>query len=169
MNNPKDLFSKIYDENVEKIYRFVFLKVSSQEVAEDLSSEVFLRGWQVFKENREEIENPSAFLYQIARNLIVDHYREKAKTQTVSAELTPIIDQSQNVEEKALIGSDMDKVRVVLADLKDDYRELIVWHYIDDYSVPEIAKMVNKPEGTVRVRLHRALMSLKSRLDVETS
>jgi len=163
MANQRKIFSSIYDKYVDKIYRFIFIKVSSQEIAEDLCSETFLRGWQVFKE-REDIENPPAFLYQIARNLIIDHYREKGKAKIVSAEYTPIVDPREDLEEKANLSSDLEEVRRSLANLKGDYQDVIIYRYLDELSVPEIAKILEKSEGTVRVTLHRALKALKNEL-----
>ena len=163
MANQRKIFSSIYDKYVNKIYRFIFIKVSSQEIAEDLCSETFLRGWQVFKERR-DIENPPAFLYQIARNLIIDHYREKGKAKIVSAEYSQITDPKTDLEEKAISSSDFDNIRQALADMKEDYQDVIIWHYLDDLSVPEIAKIFDKSEGAVRVMLHRALKSLKNNL-----
>ncbi len=168
MNNHRKIFTQIYDDYVDKIYRFIFFKVNSEEIAQDLCSETFLRGWQSFKakkeNNKQEIENPQAFLYQIARNLVIDHYREKGRTQTVSADYVSITDPGQDLEEQALSRSDLDTIKLALTDLKDNYQELVVWHYIDDLSISEIAKMLKKPEGTVRVMLHRALKSLRNNL-----
>jgi len=164
MNNPRKVFSQIYDDCVDKIYRFIFFKVSSQEIAQDLCSETFLRGWQAFKNNKKKIENPQAFLYQIARNLVVDHYRQKGKMQTVSADCVPIIDPGEDLEEQALLKSDLDTVKSALAGLKDEYQEVVVWRYVDDLSISEMSKMLNKSEGAVRVTLHRALKSLKNRI-----
>ncbi|HDZ54320.1 MAG TPA: RNA polymerase sigma factor [Candidatus Nealsonbacteria bacterium] len=164
MDNHQKHFSQLYDQHIDKIYRFVFLKVSSQEVAEDLTSETFLRGWRVFKNGEKEIVNPSAFLYQIARNLVTDFYREKGKTQIVSTEFTQIKDPRIDLEEKALMGSDMDTVKLAISGLKEDYQNVVIWHYLDDLSVPEIAKIIDKPEGTIRVMLHRALKALKSEI-----
>ncbi len=62
MADLRKIFSKIYDQYINKIYRFVFLKVSSQEIAEDLTSETFLKTWESFK-NGTRIENPQAFLF----------------------------------------------------------------------------------------------------------
>ena len=179
MNLRKE-FSKIYDKYIDKIYRFVFLKVNSPEVAEDLTSETFLRGWMAFRgqktknngqraknsEQRTKIENPPAFLYQIARNLVVDYYREKGKTQIVPAQDYRIIDPRINLEERANLNSDFEEVRRALSNLKEDYQDVIVYHYLDELSVPEIAKIVQKSEGTVRVLLHRALKSLKNELNL---
>ncbi len=163
MDNQRKIFSSIYDKYVNKIYRFIFIKVSSQEIAEDLCSETFLRGWQVFKERR-DIENPPAFLYQIARNLVIDHYREKGKVKIVSAEYSRIIDPKTDLEGKAILSSDLDNIRTALVGLKEEYQDVIIWHYLDDLSVPEIAKILDKSEGAVRVSLHRALKTLKNKL-----
>jgi len=164
MANQRKIFSSIYDKYVDKIYRFIFIKVSSQEIAEDLCSETFLRGWQVFKE-REDIENPPAFLYQIARNLIIDHYREKGKAKIVSAEYAPIVDPREDLEEKANLSSELEEVRRSLANLKGNYQDVIIYRYLDELSVPEIAKILEKSEGTVRVTLHRALKTLKDEIN----
>lgn len=161
MINPRKIFSKIYDQYIDKIYRFIFLKVSSQEIAQDLTSETFLRGWESFKSGN-KIENPQAFLYQIARNLVTDHYREKGKTRIVSADYVKITDPRTNLEEKAILNSDLDTVRLALTNLKEDYQNVIVWHYLDDLSISEVAKMLDKSEPAVRVQLHRALKALKN-------
>ena len=161
MANPRKIFSKIYDEHIDKIYRFIFLKVSSQEIAQDLTSETFLRGWESFKSGN-KIENPQAFLYKIARNLVTDHYREKGKTRIVSADYVKITDPRTNLEEKAILNSDLDNIRLALTNLKEDYQNVIIWHYLDDFSISEVAKMLEKSEPAVRVQLHRALKALKN-------
>lgn len=163
MTNPRKIFSKIYDEHIDKIYRFIFFKVSSQEIAQDLTSETFLRGWESFK-NGNEIENPQAFLYKIARNLVTDHYREKGKTRIVSADYVKITDPRTNLEEKAILNSDLDTIRLALTNLKEDYQNVIIWHYLDNFSISEVAKMLDKSEPAVRVQLHRALKALKNEL-----
>ena len=165
MKNHKEIFSQIYDSHVEKIFRFIFLKVNSQDIAQDLCSETFLRAWESFKDNNKKIDNPNAFLYQVARNLIIDHYRDKGRTQTVSADYVSIIDPGQDLEKKTLQDSDMGMIQSELNNLKPEYQEVIIWHYIEDLSVPEIAKMIDKKQGTVRVKLHRALKALKNKIE----
>lgn len=177
MSNLRKEYSDIYDKYIKKIYRFVFLKVRSSEIAEDLTSEVFMRGWQAFKEQPRrkvgaptgtsegsKIENIQAFLYQIARNLLADHYRQTAKAQLVSVDYTTMVDKSQTIEEKAFIGSDLEHVKAALANINEDYREIIVWYYLEELKVPEIAKILNKSEPAVRVLIHRALQALKTEL-----
>ncbi|OGZ24201.1 MAG: hypothetical protein A2896_00450 [Candidatus Nealsonbacteria bacterium RIFCSPLOWO2_01_FULL_43_32] len=163
MSNSRKTYSDIYDKYIDKIFRFIFLKVKSPEIAEDLCSEVFLRGWQSFKGGN-KIDNIQAFLYQIARNLLVDHYREAGKNQVISMEYAPTLASSQDLEEKAWLQSDLGQVKAALAKINDDYREVIIWYYLDELKVPEIAKILNKPEGTCRVLIHRALKALKDEL-----
>ena len=165
MDKKQEEFGKIYDDYIGKIYRFIFLKVSSQEVAQDLASETFLRTWKKFKEGSSNpIENPRAFLYQTARNLVIDHYREKGKFQVVSFEVAPVADPAGDLQEKAILTSEINTVKNALTGLKDDYQNVILWHYLDDLPIPEVAKLLDRTEDATRVLLHRALKSLKNRL-----
>ena len=164
MNSPKAQFSLIYDQYIEKIYRFVYLKVNSQEIAEDLSSKVFLKGWEAYQ-GGQEIKNPGAFLYQIARNMIVDHYREKGKAKTVSVDYVPqIVDSKTNLYEKAVLNADIESIKSAILKLKKDYQDILIWYYLEDMPTEKIAELLSKPAGTVRVMLHRGLKCLKDEL-----
>lgn len=164
MPELKQLFSELYDQNIERIYRFIFIKVSSQEIAEDLTSETFTKAWKCFQEDGKIIFNPSAFFYQIARNLVADHYRQKGKIKLVPTEDSSLADPDSDFETKAIFASDIESIRKAISNLKDSYQDMIAWHYLDDMPVSEIAKLINKPEGTVRVTMHRALAALKKEL-----
>src|SRR3989338_3490757 len=73
-------FAEFYDQYVSRIYRFIFFKVSSVSDAQDLTSEVFLKTWQYLKESpQEEIKNLSAWVYRLARNTVIDWYRQQNK------------------------------------------------------------------------------------------
>lgn len=165
----KKKFSRIYDQNIEKIYRFVFLKVNSKELAQDLCSEIFLKTWQMFiktnQSKNNKIQNITAYLYQIARNSITDYYR-KSKFQTVSIENNPIEvnDIQQNPEKKAILNADLEKIQQELTNLKEDYQNVIIWYYLDNLSIHEIAKIMNKTKPTTRVLLHRALEALRKQV-----
>ncbi|MGB9743531.1 MAG: RNA polymerase sigma factor [Minisyncoccales bacterium] len=163
MNRKKE-FSKIYDEYINKIYRFIFLKVSSEDIAKDLCSETFLRGWEVYQDNP-NIKNPSALLYRIAQNLIIDYYREKERTNFISTELVSLADPRPNLEEKAIINSDLNLIKTCLANLKDEYQNVIIWRYLDDLSIEETAKLLGRTEENTRVLLHRALKALRNEVN----
>ena len=163
MNKRKE-FGKIYDKYIDKIYRFVFLKVNSQEIAQDLSSDTFLKCWEVYKSGS-RIDNIQAFLYRIARNLVIDHYRQKDRVQFVSFENSPIIDPGPSLEAKIALNSDLAIIKTAIPNLKEDYQNVVVWRYLEDLSIPEIAKITDKSEQATRITLHRALKALKDEVN----
>jgi len=172
----KKEFGKIYDKYVDKIYRFIYFKVSSPEITEDLCSETFLKGWLAFKQRAMEqqamghgkIENPPAFLFQIARNLVKDYYRERDKVEVISTEYYPrITDPRMNLEEKIAKDSELNRIKEALMKLNnEEYREAIVLCYIEDLPLFEVAKIMEKSEGAMRVTLHRALKALRRELNL---
>lgn len=170
MKKLKKEFGRIYDKYIDKIYRFIFLKIGSKEIAQDLTSDTFLKGWKAFQraqdpKNDYQIENTQAFLYQIARNSIADHYKEKDRVKIVSIGERVITDFSVDLEQKAILSSDMNTIRLALNNLNEDYQNVIIWRYLDDFSTAEVAQMMNKSEQATRVLLHRALKSLKNQVN----
>jgi len=162
-----EAFVKIYDRYVEAIYRFVILKLPRQEDAQDVTAEVFTRFWQYIQQQR-NVKNVRAFLYKIARNLVVDFYRHQKKTieldiVTFSEERTStIIDSNQDsslVEmeaktELALVLSQLDK-------LKEDYRDVLILRLIDGLAFADIASILDKKITTVRVIYHRGIKAIQ--------
>ena len=162
MDSLSEQFGKIYDQYIDKIYRFVYLKVSSQEMAEDITSKVFLKGWEAFKSQDKAIKNPGAFLYQIARNSVVDYYREKGRTNTVSPEVLPeMADTDESPQERAVLSADISVIKKGIEKLDKEHQDIIIWHYLEDMPIANIAELLGKPAGTVRVSLHRGLKNLK--------
>jgi len=162
MDDLREQFGAIYDQYIDKIYRFVYLKVSSQEIAEDITSKVFLKGWEAYKGAQEGIKNPGAFLYQIARNSVVDHYREKGRVQQVSVDASSqIADPGTSAQEKAILNADIRIIKAGIQKLKKEHQDIIIWHYLEDMPIDSIAELLGKPAGTVRVMLHRGLKDLR--------
>ena len=166
-NKDPEAFSQVYGLYVDGIYRFIFFKVSSAEDAQDLTSEVFLKTWQYINDGK-DIKNLNAFFYKIARNLVIDYYRKASLGQTAIVSLEG---EGENLEEQIKVVSDeLEKIETKLAaegiekklrELKDDYREVIILRYIENLSISEIAEIVDKKKGNVRVLLFRALNTLK--------
>ncbi len=161
-----DAFTQIYDRYITAIYRFVILKVPRKEDAQDISGEVFLRFWHHIQ-SKKPVKHPRAFLYRIARNLIADFYRFQEKSVsledvTFEGVFTSSIheDLSQNAEtieargEWALVLKRMDR-------LKEDYRDVLVLRLIDGLSFADIAEILEKKPGHVRVIYHRALKAIQ--------
>ena len=173
MGNPRRKFAKIYDKYVNKIYRFIYLKVDSQETAEDLTSQVFTKGWErisKIKNQKSEIRNIPAYLYQIARAEISNHYRRGAKFQIISTEANPIADSQltdpqPTAEESFKLQSDIEIMKASLSQLNDDYQNVIIWRYLDGFSFKQIGQIMERPEGTVRVMVHRALKELREKME----
>jgi len=164
----KRQFVKFYDQYSPRLYRFICLKVNSPQDSEDLTSEAFFRFWQNLTNKNEKIDNPQALLYRIANNLVTDFYRKKSRTELITDPgedniLTKIPDKT-DLNEKTSLNSDMVKIREALTKLKGEHQNIIIWRYLDDFSPKEIAQIMEKPEGTVRTLLHRALNSLKKGL-----
>lgn len=165
-NKDAESYSQVYDLFAERIYRFIFFKVSREEDAQDLTSEVFLKVWQHIVDGQ-EIKNLNAFFYKVARNLVIDHYRkasqrdiglEQVDEMKLQNEMNDLI---KEVENKIQVAKIEDK----LAELKDEYREIIVLRYIEGLSINEISEITEKKKGAVRVILYRALNTLKELME----
>ena len=165
-----DAFGEIYDLYVSKIYRFIYFKVSSVEEAEDLTSEVFLKTWQYVSDGK-EIENLNAILYKIARNIVIDFYRDRAKKEILEEELLvkAEVEVKKGELEKLQMNLDLKDIEESLRELKDEYREIIVLRFIEELSISEIALILEKSKGAVRVLIFRALETLKEVLENKES
>lgn len=159
--NKKRKFGKLYDRYVEEIYRFIFLKVSTTDIAEDLTSETFRKGWEVFQTDS-KIKNFRAYLYRIAKNLIIDHYRTKKNH--FSSDNLELIDNSKGLEEKVAISTEMERVKKALNSINDTYQDIIIFRYLEEMEISEIAELMQKSEVAVRVLTHRALQALENEL-----
>jgi len=160
----KRQFVKFYDKYAPRIYRFVYLKVNSPQDSEDLTSEAFFKFWRNISEKNNKIDNPRALLYKIANNLVIDLYRKKSRTELIldpdNSVLAKIKDKT-DLNKKLNLDSDIIKMRKAISKLKQEHQNIIIWHYLDDFSAKEIAQILEKPEGSIRVKIHRALKALQ--------
>jgi len=155
-----EAFAQIYDLYVTPIYRFIYFKVATRQDAEDLTSEVFLKVWQYVTETEEKIENLRALLYKSARNLVIDFYRQNAKKGFLQdQEVLLNIEDShqQSFLSKIETEFEMKNIEDILRLMKDEYREIIILRFIEELSIGEIARILDKSKGSIRVTLHRAL------------
>lgn len=165
----EEQFTAIYNDHVHRIYRFCYLKVSSREDAQDITSDVFLKFIHYVQKREREIENTRAFLYQTARNLVIDYYRAREKKplpldeDLLEKEEVP---QLESPEKAAILFSDINEVSNALKNIHTDYADLIIWRYLDELEIPEISEINGKSEGANRVALSRALKALRGELEV---
>jgi RNA polymerase sigma-70 factor (ECF subfamily) len=160
----QEAFAEIYDLFVEPLYRFIYFKVGNKSEAEDLTSEVFLKAWSSAQESGQlAVKTLPAFLYRIARNTVVDYYRRKKQNlsldETVETSEEPL--SREDLAADFDLAVDREALLKALDQLKDEYREIIVMRYIEDLSTSEIASILEKNKGAVRVSQHRALEALK--------
>jgi len=167
-NGRNEAFGELYDIYAPKIYRFVRLRVDSQETAQDLTSESFLRIWRHLQKQKKIRERFRSLLYKIARNLVIDFYRSKSVKEILiedNLEEVSSIEDNGRSNDLALRREDVREVRRALIQINPNYQDVISWYYLDELSVFEIAEILEKKEGTVRVLIHRALESLKKAME----
>ena len=167
-----DAFAQIYDLYVKPIYRFIYFKVANEHDAEDLTSEVFLKTWQYITETEENILNLRALLYSLARNIVIDFYRQRAKREIINDEEVLLkIEDTRQQQFLALLETkfEMRAIEGVLIKMKDEYREVLIMRFIDELSISEIATILDKSRGAVRILLHRALKIVRQSLPNHTN
>ncbi|MBU0597103.1 RNA polymerase sigma factor [Patescibacteria group bacterium] len=160
-----DAFGQLYDGYVDKIFRFVYLKISHRQDAEDLTSDVFLKTWNyLVQEDQKSVDSFSGFVYGIARNSVVDWYRKKSKIQ--ECQLDGMIIRDYNLDIGKVLDLEIESIKLIntIKTLKQDYQDVILLRYIEELSISEIAKILDKRNASVRVTLHRAKEKLKSLL-----
>jgi RNA polymerase sigma-70 factor (ECF subfamily) len=156
----EEVFLKLYDEQADSLFRHCYFRVSSRELAEDLTQESFMRVWKYLAEGN-AVENPKALLYRVAGNLIIDYYRRKKETSLeVLAEggYDPVGDTAVGILEEV----EGKRVIELLAELEPQHREILTFRYVDHLELGEIADLTGQTENTVSVRIHRATEKLKT-------
>ncbi|MBU0660617.1 RNA polymerase sigma factor [Patescibacteria group bacterium] len=158
-------FAALYDLYVEKIFRFVLLKIDNREEAQDVTSEVFLKVWHyLIDAQKKDISSMSGLLYATARRLVIDTYRMRAKQKTCSIEYAETLVHNDGMEELAQ-KQEIATLLKSIKQLKQEYQEVVLLRYIDGMSLKEIAEILQKKPTNVRVLLHRAQKKLQSLYD----
>lgn len=157
-------FSGLYDRYAEKIYRFVYYRVSHRETAEDLTSRIFLDALKSVSGFDPEKGSFASWLYRIARNRIIDYHRTKKD----EVEL----DQARRLDDKSDPAGDFDlrkmkeEVRIGLEKLNKNQREVVMMRVWDELSYREISEITGKSEGNCKMIFSRAVRALKEEIPV---
>lgn len=147
------------------IYRFVFIKIGRREEAEDITHQVFLRAWQNIRNYRHRGNPFGSWLYRIARNQVIDHYRSRRDEASLdSLDTDGAVFQVSQPNLSARL--DMERVMTALRTLKPDYQDVVIFRFIEDLSIKEVAGAIQKTEGAVKLMQHRAIEELKKKLGV---
>jgi RNA polymerase sigma-70 factor (ECF subfamily) len=153
-------FLRAYDQYADDIYRFCVLKVTNRELAQDLTQEVFMRYWQTMRDG-EKMKNGRAYLYTIARNLIIDWYRKK-KESSLDALTELGLDFGDDAHAKIEQSAQVREVLEVIRQLDDDARDALLLRYVEGFTPKEIAAMSGESANAVSVRINRAIKKVQN-------
>ena len=153
-----DAFGQLYDASVDRVYRYNFFRVADDETAEDLTSQVFLKAWENL--HRFQPTGPLiAWLYSIARNTVIDHYRTRKQTVSLD-EVAASLGHDARLDDRIDLQSEVSSLRSAMHHLTEEQRDVLVMKFIADLETAEIARRMRKSEGAVRALQMRALQAL---------
>ena len=155
-------FTNLYNRYVEALYRFVVFKIGNREEAEDVVGELFLKLWEYLRNTEEEITHVKYLVYRMARNGVIDVYRERAKKRTTNLDdAAHIVDHRLDIVTQLAQKDDMQELMQAIKTLKQEYQEIIFLRYVEGLSFRDIAKILHKSGASVRVTAHRAMRKLE--------
>ncbi len=159
-----EAFGELYGLYLDRIYRYIFYQVSDKALAEDLTEEVFLKAWKAIGKYRWKGQPFTAWLYRIARNHVIDHYRTNRQTQMLE-ESIPADD--GDPEDEAHGREVQRQLHQAISSLPDQQRQVVVMKFIEDMDNREIEEATGKSQGAIRILQMRALASLRRLMDEE--
>jgi RNA polymerase sigma-70 factor (ECF subfamily) len=160
-----EAFGQLYDAYMERIYRFVYFRVEDQQTAEDITSQVFLKAWSNLDRFQFSRTPYLAWLYTIAHNAVIDHYRTRKVTTALDDVQLSQPDHSEQVENEIDLTVEMGSVKMALQSLTDDQQKVLTLKFIEGMSNNEIARHLGKREGAIRALQMRGLQALAKQLE----
>jgi RNA polymerase sigma-70 factor, ECF subfamily len=160
-----EAFGQLYDAYMERIYRFVYFRVEDQQTAEDITSQVFLKAWSNLDRFQFSRTPYLAWLYTIAHNAVIDHYRTRKVTTALDDVQLSQPDHSELVENEIDLTVEMKSVKTALQSLTDDQQKVLTLKFIEGMSNNEIARHLGKREGAIRALQMRGLQALAKQLE----
>jgi RNA polymerase sigma-70 factor (ECF subfamily) len=154
----------LYETHVDAIFEYVRYRVDSKSTAEDLTSEVFLRMVRGLAGYHDRGVPFRAWLFRIAANLVVDHYRQHNEGSDA-----PLLDdyESDEVDPFDRLAQSEDQLRLhrAIRSLPEAYQNLLLLRFVENLSHTEIAKVMNKSAESLRSMQHRALKALAGQFE----
>ncbi|MFV1948904.1 MAG: RNA polymerase sigma factor [Anaerolineales bacterium] len=160
----KKAIAALYDTHHQAVYRYIFYRVSDAATAEDLVSEVFIRMIRKLPAYRDRGKPILAWLYTIARNLVVDHRRSLGRVDQLPIKDQIIEDENPGPAQQLQDRQAQDCFRKALVRLPESQRLILIYRYVEDYSTGEILELLGKSDRAIRSLQHRALKSLEKAL-----
>jgi RNA polymerase sigma-70 factor (ECF subfamily) len=158
-------FAQLYEENFDRIYRYVYLRLGNQAEAEDLSQEVFAKAFEAMGSYKWRNLPFASWLFRIAHNQIVDFLRKQTKVKevaldddnvTVAGEANPAFIAEKELEIEELIDG--------VKKLSPAQREVISLRFGAELSIAEAARVLGKSPGTVKALQYNGIVALRKML-----
>ena len=166
IGHDAEAFGRLYDMHVDRVYRHVYYRVSNAHDAEDLTQQVFLKAWQAIDRYKRTASPFVAWLMTISHNVVVDFYRTRKDKAYLEAEVLAS-DPASSPEQATEASLEQQCLRRAILQLGGDEQQVVILRFIEGFDFPEIASVLKKKEGNVRVILHRALVKLRNILEKE--
>jgi RNA polymerase sigma-70 factor, ECF subfamily len=167
--SDKAAISELYRAHVQSIYKYIYLRVSDAHMAEDLTSEVFLHALESLSTFECRGIPFSAWLFRMARDRLVDHYRRQSRRPDCSALTEDLACEDDEPHDIAVRLQEEAQVRTALQALTEDQRLVLVLRFMEHESLADIGSRLGKTEGAVKSLQHRALAALNRAMGGETT
>jgi len=159
-----DAFGRVYEQCAPRLLRHVLSRVQNQAIAEDLTAQTFLKAWQAIgRAGPQEGRSFLAWLLTIANHLIVDHYRRAWRETHAPGVFERLVD-PQSPEQEALRGALQAELLRCLQRLTPEQRFILARRVVDEMDYADLARILGKSQGAVRIALFRALAVLRREL-----
>ncbi|MGH7608535.1 MAG: RNA polymerase sigma factor [Candidatus Dormibacteria bacterium] len=159
-----ECFGQLYDRYFPQIYRYVAARVRSPEVAEDVTSEVFLKALRGIGRYRPTGHPFSAWLYQIALNSITDHYRSRKRSEDSLDQGPELLAAGASVDDQVADRLGVAEIWREIESLPSQQQAAMTLKYAEDLKLAEIGQIMGKSEGAVKLLIFRGTATLRSRL-----
>jgi RNA polymerase sigma-70 factor (ECF subfamily) len=154
-------FGKLYGRYVDIVYRYVLFRVGDHELAEDVTSETFLRALRRIASVTYQGRDVGAWLVTIARNLVLDHLKSsRFRLEVAKAEVDDDSTVQDGPEQQVLAKVANAELLRCISQLGDDQRECIALRFLQGLSVAETAELMHRNEGAIKALQHRAVRRL---------
>lgn len=158
-NGDAEAFGVLYEQYNEVIFRYIYSQLDNRLDSEDLTEDVFIRAWKALPRYDDRGLPFTAFLFRIARNSLIDYYRQHKVVSSLDD--IEIRSREPGLEDAVDMKIQNSDLRNTIADLREDYRNVLIFRFLSGLSPEETAQVMQRSVGAVRVLQHRALSALK--------
>lgn len=159
-----EAFGHLYEAYLDRIYRYIYFRVTDEQTAEDLISQVFTKAWENLDRYQPSGRPFIAWLYTIAHNTVIDHYRTRKDTVAIENTLSLASD-APGPDEQVELHFETDNLRGALLTLTPEQQQVVVLKFIAGMTTDEIAAQLHKSAGAIRALQMRALQALAKQME----